>query len=72
LKRAALLIQEEVAGGEITSEIVDIYNKNWRLWCFLNFVMLQKLLVKKYLKDTIKQILTDIKLIAYEEKLVLG
>jgi phenylalanyl-tRNA synthetase beta chain len=28
LKRAALLIQEEVAGGEITSEIVDIYNKN--------------------------------------------
>jgi phenylalanyl-tRNA synthetase beta chain len=27
LKRAALLIQE-VAGGEITSEIVDIYNKN--------------------------------------------
>jgi phenylalanyl-tRNA synthetase beta chain len=27
LKRAALVLIQEVAGGEITSEIVDIYNK---------------------------------------------
>jgi phenylalanyl-tRNA synthetase beta chain len=60
LKRAALLIQE-VAGGEITSEIVDIYNKKVEDFSvFLNFANVAKIIGQEIPKDTIKQILVSL------------
>lgn len=60
LKRAALLIQE-VAGGEITSEIVDIYNKKIEDFSvFLNFANVAKIIGQEIPKDTIKQILVSL------------
>jgi phenylalanyl-tRNA synthetase beta chain len=54
---------QEVAGGEITSDLSDIYPKeNRRFLCFLNFKMLPKLLVKKYQKILLKILVSlDIK-----------
>jgi phenylalanyl-tRNA synthetase beta chain len=50
LKRAALLVQE-VAGGDITSDLIDVYQKKIEDFSvFLNFVMLPKLSGKKYQK----------------------
>lgn len=60
LKRAALLIQE-VAGGEITSEIVEIYNKKIEDFSvFLNFANVAKIIGQEIPKDTIKQILVSL------------
>ena len=60
LKRAALLIQE-VAGGNITSEIIDIYTKKIEdFTVFLNFDKVTKIIGQKIPKDTIKQILVSL------------
>ncbi|MEO0046831.1 MAG: Phenylalanine--tRNA ligase beta subunit [Bacteroidota bacterium] len=60
LKRAALLIKE-VAGGEITSDIIDIYPKaieDFRV--FLNFDKTTKLIGQELPKETIKKILASL------------
>ncbi len=60
LKRAALLIQE-VAGGEITSDIVDIYQKKIEdFTIFLNFNKATKLIGQELPKETIKKILASL------------
>lgn len=64
LKRAAMLIQE-VAGGEITSDVVDIYPKKIEDFAvFLNFDKTAKLIGEALPKETIKKILAalDIKI----------
>ena len=64
LKRAALLIQE-VAGGEITSDIVDLYPKKIEdFQVFLNFQKAKKVIGEELSKETIKKILValDIKI----------
>ncbi|WP_130733963.1 phenylalanine--tRNA ligase subunit beta [Flavobacterium sp. J27] len=64
LKRAALLIQE-VAGGEITSDIVDLYPKKIEdFQVFLHFEKVQKVIGEELPKETIKRILValDIKI----------
>ncbi|WP_333600405.1 phenylalanine--tRNA ligase subunit beta [Flavobacterium sp.] len=60
LKRAALLIKE-VAGGEITSDIIDIYPKaieDFRV--FLHFDKTTKLIGQELSKETIKKILASL------------
>ncbi len=60
LKRAALLIQE-VAGGEITMDIVDIYQKKMEDFpVFLNFEKTRKLIGQDLPKETIKKILASL------------
>ena len=60
LKRAALLIQE-VAGGEITSDIVDIYPKKAEDFpVFLNFAKATKIIGQELSKETIKKILVSL------------
>ncbi|UOB16962.1 phenylalanine--tRNA ligase subunit beta [Abyssalbus ytuae] len=60
LKRAALLIQE-IAGGEITSEIVDFYpNKFEDFQVFLAFEKVNKLIGQEIPKDKIKSILMSL------------
>ena len=60
LKRAALLIKE-VAGGEITSDIVDIYPKKIEDFpVFLNFDKTTKLIGQELPKETIKKILASL------------
>ncbi|RMB60499.1 phenylalanine--tRNA ligase subunit beta [Dokdonia sinensis] len=60
LMRAALLIQE-VAGGEITSEIVDIYPKKIEdQQVFLNFENATKLIGEELPRETIKSILSSL------------
>ena len=60
LKRAALLIQE-VAGGEITSDIIDVYPKNVEDFSvFLNFNKVTKIIGQEIPKDTIKKILVSL------------
>jgi len=62
LKRAALLIQE-VAGGEITSDIVDIYQKKIEDFpVFLNFQNVSRIIGQDLPKDTIKQILASLEI----------
>ncbi|MNF28400.1 Phenylalanine--tRNA ligase beta subunit [compost metagenome] len=62
LKRAALLIQE-VAGGEITSDIVDIYQKKIEdFTVFLNFKNVTRIIGQELPKDTIKQILASLEI----------
>ena len=62
LKRAALLIQE-VAGGEITSDIVDIYQKKIEdFTVFLNFANVAKIIGQEIPKDTIKKILVSLEI----------
>ncbi len=62
LKRAALLIQE-VAGGEITSDIVDIYQKKIEdFTVFLNFNNVSRIIGQELPKDTIKQILASLEI----------
>ena len=70
LKRAALLIQE-VAGGEITSDIVDIYPKKIEDFnVFLTFEKINKLIGEELKKETIKNILAslDIKVNSITDK----
>ena len=60
LKRAALLIQE-VAGGEITSDIVDIYPKKIEdFQVFLNFEKVTKVIGEELPKEIIKKILVSL------------
>jgi phenylalanyl-tRNA synthetase beta chain len=60
LKRAALLIQE-VAGGEITSDIVDFYPKKIEdFQVFLNFEKAAKIIGEEIPRDTIKKILVSL------------
>jgi phenylalanyl-tRNA synthetase beta chain len=74
LKRAALLIKE-IAGGEISSEIIDVYpNKIKECTVELTFKNLKRLIGKEIEKSNVKQILTslDIKIVSEDqEKLVL-
>ena len=60
LKRAALLIQE-VAGGEITSDVVDMYPKKVEDFnVFLSFDKTNKLIGEELKKETIKNILASL------------
>ena len=60
LKRAALLIQE-VAGGEITSDIIDLYPKKIENFAvFLNFERAFKLIGQELPKETIKKIVASL------------
>lgn len=60
LKRAALLIQE-VAGGEITSDIIDIYPKKIEdFTVFLNYEKAFKLIGQELPKETIKKIVASL------------
>jgi phenylalanyl-tRNA synthetase beta chain len=73
LKRAAMLIKE-VAGGEISSEIVDIYPhpiKNTSVE--LSFAEVESLIGKQLERNQIKNILAslDIKILAEKEKALL-
>jgi len=62
LKRAAILIQE-IAGGEITSDIIDIYpEKIEDFRVFLNFEKTEKLIGESIPKDTIKSILASLEI----------
>ena len=62
LKRAALLIKE-VAGGEITSDIVDLYpKKKDDFQVFLTFEKIFKLVGQEIPKDAIKSILTSLEI----------
>ncbi|GGG43251.1 phenylalanine--tRNA ligase subunit beta [Bizionia arctica] len=62
LKRAALLIQE-IAGGEITSDIVDIYpNKIEDFQVRLSFDNAKKLIGEEIPEDVIKRILTSLEI----------
>ena len=60
LKRAALLIQE-IAGGEITSDIIDVYpNKIKDFEVRLSFENAKKLIGEEIPKEIIKRILTSL------------
>ena len=60
LKRAALLIKE-LAGGSISSDIVDVYpDKNEKAQVQLKHHYLKKLSGKNYHPDTVKNILTGL------------
>ena len=60
--RAAILIQE-IAGGEITSEIVDIYPKKIEdHQVYLNFENAAKLIGEEIAPETIKDILTSLEM----------
>jgi phenylalanyl-tRNA synthetase beta chain len=60
LKRAALLIQE-VAGGEITSDIVDVYPKKIEDFSvFIHFTKVNKIIGEEIKPETIKKILASL------------
>lgn len=60
LKRAALLIKE-IAGGEIASDITDIYpDPKEKIQVSLKYHYLKKLSGKNYHSDTVKNILTSL------------
>lgn len=60
LKRAALLIRE-IAGGEITSELIDIYPRKIEdFQVFLNFDKVNKIIGEEIPRDTIKKILVSL------------
>lgn len=60
LKRAAILIKE-IAGGEITSDIVDIYQKKIEDYTvLLNFNNVNKIIGQEIPKETIKKILVSL------------
>jgi phenylalanyl-tRNA synthetase beta chain len=60
IKRAALLIKE-VAGGEITSDIIDVYPKKIEdSNVFLNFSKVDKIIGQQISKDIIKKILVSL------------
>jgi phenylalanyl-tRNA synthetase beta chain len=60
LKRAAILIQE-VAGGEITSDIVEVYQKKIEDFSVvLNFKNVFKIIGQELPKETIKKILVSL------------
>ncbi|HEX6427177.1 MAG TPA: phenylalanine--tRNA ligase subunit beta, partial [Niastella sp.] len=60
LKRAALLIKE-LAGGDIASEVIDVYpNPAKQSEVQLKYQFLRKLSGKNYTADTVKKILTSL------------
>ena len=60
LKRAALLIQE-VAGGKVTSDVIEVYPKKVEDFSvFLNFSHVSKIIGQEIPKDTIKKILVSL------------
>lgn len=60
LKRAALLIKE-VAGGEVTSDLIDLYPKKIEdFTVFLNFSKVAKIIGQEIPKDIIKKILVSL------------
>lgn len=60
LKRAAILIKE-IAGGEITSDIVDVYQKKIEdFTVLLNFNNVNKIIGQEIPKETIKKILVSL------------
>lgn len=60
LKRAAILIQE-VAGGEITSDIVEVFQKKIEDFSVvLNFANVTKIIGQEIPKETIKKILVSL------------
>ena len=60
LKRAAILIQD-VAGGEITSDIIDVYQKKIEDFpVFLNYEKTRKLIGQDLPKEIIKKILASL------------
>jgi phenylalanyl-tRNA synthetase beta chain len=60
LKRAAILIKE-IAGGEITSDLIDIYPKKIEdFTVLLNFNKVNKLIGQEIPKETIKKILVSL------------
>lgn len=62
LKRATLLIKE-IAGGDITSDIVDFYPKQFEdHQVFLSFDKINKLIGEEIPKDTIKSILASLQI----------
>ncbi len=62
LKRAAILIKE-IAGGEITSDIVDIYPKKIEDFSVvLNFNNVNKIIGQEIPKETIKKILVSLEI----------
>ena len=62
LKRAALLIRE-IAGGDITSDIVDLYpNRKNDYEVFLAFDKVYKLIGQEIPRDTIKSILASLEI----------
>ncbi|QLG43807.1 phenylalanine--tRNA ligase subunit beta [Costertonia aggregata] len=62
LRRAAILIKE-IAGGDITSDIVDLYpNKVRDYEVFLTFEKINSLVGQEIPKDTIKSILTSLEI----------
>jgi phenylalanyl-tRNA synthetase beta chain len=72
LKRAALLIQE-VAGGEITSDIIDVYPKKIEDFSvFIHFNKVNKIIGEEIKPDTIKKILAslDIKVNSISERYI--
>ena len=62
LKRAALLIKE-IAGGEITSDAIDIYPKKMEdFQVFLSFEKVKKVIGEELPKETIKKILVALEI----------
>ena len=62
LRRAAILIKE-IAGGDITSEIVDLYPKKAENYeVFLSFEKANKLIGQEIPKDVIKSILSSLEI----------
>lgn len=62
LKRAAILIKE-IASGDVTSEVVDIYpNKKDDYQVFLTFDKINKLIGQEIPRDTIKSILSSLEI----------
>ena len=60
LKRAALLIKE-IAGGEVTSDVIDLYPKKIEdFTVFLNFSKVAKIIGQEIPKDIIKKILVSL------------
>lgn len=60
LKRAALLIKE-IAGGEVTSDVIDLYPKKIEdFTVFLNFSKAAKIIGQEIPKDIIKKILVSL------------
>ncbi len=60
LKRAALLIKD-IAGGQISSEIKDVYPKPIEKWMIdINFDRVNRLIGKKIEKDVVVKILQDL------------
>jgi len=69
LRRAAILITE-IAGGDVTSDVVDLYpNKIVPVQVFLNFEKMEKLVGQEIPRDIIKSILSslDIKIMNVTE-----